>query len=153
MTKHVNLYVPVNFDPGKLPEDRRDYACYPLNTSFRVYSNTKLAFAVSDANRAFEKMTFEEKRKLCQMVFSGEGATKEKLGLSILWPTSKKWRYRIEGHFIQAEGGPLKGGQKELFAFGAASHQKELVTKNGNHCINTALRARRSSSPILGPCE
>jgi hypothetical protein len=34
MTKHVNLYVPVNFDPGKLPEDRRDYACYLLNTIY-----------------------------------------------------------------------------------------------------------------------
>ena len=58
-------------------------------------------------------MTYEEKRNLCQMVFSGRMADGAKMGVKIFWKTSKKWRYRIEGHFIDTEGGPMTVKQME----------------------------------------
>jgi hypothetical protein len=107
---------------------------------FRLFADSKRAMKISDANRAYEKMTWEEKRALCQMVFSGRAGHGTKLGVSVIWKTSKKWKYRIEGHFIEAEGGPLTASQKDgLFAFGSAHAQKDLVTKNADHCRGKVL--------------
>jgi len=70
-------------------------------------------------------MSYEEKRQLCQTVFSGKTMDGKRMGVWIAWDeTGKKWSYRIDGHFIDVSG-PIK---KEGFVFGAAPHQKDVVT-------------------------
>jgi site-specific DNA recombinase len=106
-------------------------AAQTIAGQFRVFASGRSWR--SDANRSFDKMTYEEKRKLCQMVFGRRSRHNQEIGVSIRWITSKKWRYRIEGEFIEAEGGPMTASQKEaLFVFGAPHLQKALVTKNSS---------------------
>ncbi|MHC1763751.1 MAG: recombinase family protein [Verrucomicrobiia bacterium] len=98
---------------------------------FRRYTDVRLQAKKDQANRDFDSMSFEEKRKLCQLVFSGKTAEGHKMGVSIFWDNPKKWHYRIEGQLITVEGRPMTDSQKAaFFEFGSAHLQKPLVTKN-----------------------
>lgn len=97
---------------------------------FRQYTNAKAIAKGRHANTAFDEMSYDEKRRLCQSVFSGKTADGKRMGISISWNESgKKWRYTIEGHLIEARGPANKDG----FVFGAAPEQKELVSKTARH--------------------
>jgi site-specific DNA recombinase len=105
-----------------------------VSKRFLRYSNGRLVAKVSDANRAFEKMTYKERRELCETVFNGKTAHGKRMGVFVSWETRKKWRWRIEGHLIEAEGLiPMSEGMKENYVFGAATHQKDLVAINARH--------------------
>lgn len=119
---------------------------------FRMFADSRKMLKIERANRAYEKMTFAEKRMLCQMVFNGRTAEGFKMGIKIVWNSSKKWRYRIEGHFIDFEGSPVTAKEMEgMFAFGGPTLQKQLVTKNANHCKDKAPHSRRCEAPTLPP--
>jgi hypothetical protein len=90
----------------------------------RKYSNVRLAAKIRLANHAFDAMTYEEKRQLCQTVFSGKTADGRRMGVWLTWDkTGKKWRYEIHGHLIET-GGPWS---KDVFTFGAATEQEALT--------------------------
>jgi len=98
---------------------------------FSGYANARLAAHVRLANYNFEEMTWEQKRELCVMVFSGKvGLDNRRLGVWVSWDaTGKKWRYEIEGHFIQASG----PRPRWAFEVGFPPQQKALVTRKALH--------------------
>ena len=97
---------------------------------FRQYTNARAVAKGRHANTEFGEMTYNERRELCQTVFSGKTAEGSRMGVWIAWDKAgRKWGYRIEGHLIDASG-PVN---KEGFVFGAAPAQKALVTKNANY--------------------
>lgn len=72
-------------------------------------------------------MTYEEKRQLCQRVFSGKTADGRRQGVWISWSEDgKKWTYELEGFLIEGAGGPV---DPSLLSFSAVTEQKALVTK------------------------
>jgi site-specific DNA recombinase len=107
------------------------------------YSSVKFMAKKQEANRAFKKMTWEEKRALCEMVFGGKTAQGERMGVAITWNESGKgWRFKIEGHLIAVEGRPLSETEKEgFFVFGGPAKQKELVTKSSQYSPGISLRS------------
>jgi hypothetical protein len=65
------------------------------------YVNAKLAAQKMTANSDFDKMTYEEKRELCQDVFSGKTLDGRRMGVWVSWSDDgKNWKQRIEGHLI-----------------------------------------------------
>lgn len=109
--------------------------------SFRPYGNARLVAKAKHANRAFDEMSYADKRQLCEVVFGGKTADGRRMGVAVTWDrTGKKWNYKIEGHLIE-ESGPLP---KWFFTFGAAPQQKQLVTKSATQ-MRCTLRRRSSS--------
>src|SRR2546422_955032 len=47
---------------------------------FRSYTNARAAAKRRHANEAFEEMTYEERRQLCQMVFGGKTSDGKRMG-------------------------------------------------------------------------
>lgn len=89
----------------------------------------------SIANHRLDLMTWDERRTLAKMVFSGTQVDGRRLGIYIGFLDDKKpsrrktWRYTIHGHLIHTDGFlPMSESRKEAsFTFGAAFHQRELV--------------------------
>lgn len=87
-------------------------------------------------NRDLDKMTWDERRKLCQMVFGGKLSDGRRMGVYIgkMGPSLNKrygegWRYSILGHLIE-DWGRLQATVDgvEFFDFGHAPLQGELGT-------------------------
>ena len=63
-----------------------------------------------DINARLEIMTWEEKRALCEMVFSGKTPEGKRMGIYVEWVEGqearrrKRWWYRITGHLIEQGG-------------------------------------------------
>lgn len=96
---------------------------------FRQYASARTWAKIQHANTALNKMTYDEKRELCQTVFSGKTADGQRMGIWISWDqTGKNYKFRIVGHFID-ETGPIKEG---YFEFGSPHAQKALVTKSAS---------------------
>ena len=101
-----------------------------IATRFRSYTNARAIAKGRHANEAFDEMTYQEKRELCQSVFNGTTAEGKRMGVWIRWnETGKKWSYDIEGHLI-SDSGPMTEGE---LAFVAAHKQKRKVTKFASH--------------------
>jgi Site-specific recombinases, DNA invertase Pin homologs len=111
---------------------------------FLQYTSAKTWAKTRQANEAFDAMSFEEKRALCESVFAGKTTDGRRTGISIAWDsTGKKWRYRIEGLLIDAEG-PISEG---AFVFGAPQGQKALVGKFASQTPCTSRQAFTSMTP------
>lgn len=108
---------------------------------FHRYTNARVWAKTQHANTKFHKMTYDERRSLCEAVFSGKTAEGKRMGVSIAWDKGgKKWRYRIEGHFIDASG-PIN---KDCFVFdGGPPAQLPLVTKSASYSPDISLLGRR----------
>ncbi len=112
---------------------------------FRRYTSGRAVAKARLANHELEAMTYEERRTLCEMVFSGKTAEGRRMGVWLSWnATGKKWRYQIDGHLIEARG----PWSKEAFFFGAAPEQEALRTKaslprRGSTSCWSGLRDRR----------
>jgi hypothetical protein len=98
-----------------------------ISGQFKVYASAKVWAKKVHANTAFDEMPYDERRQLCQMVFSGKTAEGKRMGVWVAWsPNGKRWTYRIEGHLIDASG-PLGKG---CFEFDSEPvDQKALVGK------------------------
>jgi hypothetical protein len=101
------------------------------------YVSAKLWAKAKCANLDFEGMPYDERRALCEMVFSGETADGRRMGVWVTWK-GRRWTYSIEGHLIEGSG-PLGKG---CFEFGAASDQKALVDV---HALRTRCTLRPRS--------
>ena len=105
---------------------------------FDFLATRREAIAV-EANRNLEKMTYEEKRNLCQNVFSGKTVDGRRMGVWVSWSDDgKKWEYRIEGVLID-ETGPVSDAYFErveddgsIQKFGNARLQRALVSNSAN---------------------
>ncbi len=104
----------------------------------RLNAKTRLA------NRCLEEMTWEEKRALAEMVFSGKRADGSRMGVYIAWiggqekRRRKTWKYTISGHLIQRHGKiPMKlHADEEHGDFCGPDKQDELneiVTKSASY--------------------
>lgn len=100
-----------------------------VSTTFRQYSNAKLVAQVQHANRSLDDMTWDDKRALVQMVFSGTTPDGDRMGVYIHRTGDRTWRYVVKGHLIHAEGHSSGDG---LFGFGAPAGQAELLTKHAS---------------------
>ena len=48
----------------------------------------------------YDSMSWEDKKALCEMVFSGQTPEGKPMGVSVKWNEDKSWRCIIRGHFI-----------------------------------------------------
>jgi len=83
---------------------------------------------------SLNKMTYEDKRALVEMVFSGKTAEGKRMGVYIEW-NKQGWKFDIHGHLIDEKGLMLmsESRKKAVFDFdksGFGWKQKELVTKS-----------------------
>lgn len=126
---------------------------------FRRYTNAKAIATKQLANSVFEEMSNAEKRKLCQMVFSGTTPDGKRMGIWISWSNEgKAWRYEIHGQLLsQMIDGqvcwPWGPRSKEMFGFGSPSMQEDLVAKSASHSPGTIPLSLRCAGPIPQPWE
>jgi hypothetical protein len=82
---------------------------------------------IDRANTSIERMPFEERRRLCQLVFGGKDAQGRRLGVYVA-RDGDGWRYRIRGHFIKEWGRlfPAVGLRDEDYT-GEPMRQQELL--------------------------
>lgn len=88
--------------------------------------------------KPYKKMTYEEKRALLELVFSGKMVDGRRMGVYIEWEAPKKWKFDIHGHLINLEGLILMSESRKNIRFdfdesGYGHKQKELVTKYASH--------------------
>jgi len=55
-------------------------------------------------NHNYDEMTYENKRRLCEMVFSGKMANGRRMGIYVKWDSDGQMRFSIHGHFVEEEG-------------------------------------------------
>jgi DNA invertase Pin-like site-specific DNA recombinase len=91
--------------------------------------------------RMLSGMTWEEKRKLAEMVFSGK--TEEKrMGVYVEWVEGqearrrKQWQYKIAGHFVLCGGTTPAQGDWEP---AGAPLQQELLRRCGSEAVSKSL--------------
>jgi site-specific DNA recombinase len=117
-------------------------------------AKVKLNAKIIHANHAFDEMSWEEKRHLVELVFSGTTSDGKRMGIYISaidgeggrqYKRGKKQRYTIRGHLIQDEGWfPLSERQLDTyFTFGAPSKQTGLT----NMVSESATLRRRLDLP------
>lgn len=80
------------------------------------------------ANINFDKMTWEEKRHLVEMVFSGKTPDGRRMGVFIEWPEKGNWRFSIRGHLIDQEN-LIRNKAPKDFEQSAGYKQDSLVNK------------------------
>jgi hypothetical protein len=110
---------------------------HQIAKKFRQRASAKRRAIVHDANSNLAEMTWEEKRSLVEMVFSGKTPGGQRMGVYIEWlDDGKRWKYTICGHLISVEGClPMsKRHLATLFTFGAPEQQEALVTKCAWRC-------------------
>jgi len=94
-------------------------------------SSAVLTSKLQAANTALDKMTWDERRALVQMVFSGTTSDGSRMGVYIeKVPGKKRWKFAIHGHLIHAEGVTFQNGTSDDGrGFCAAVQQSDLLTK------------------------
>jgi site-specific DNA recombinase len=86
-------------------------------TTFQAYSKG-LWIKAQEVNTGWKTMTWEERRGLIEMVFSGETDDGKRMGVFVSWGDDqagkrhKVWKYRIIGHLVDR-----KGRSPALFTF------------------------------------
>jgi DNA invertase Pin-like site-specific DNA recombinase len=99
------------------------------------HTNYRRVAIIREINRAYDAMTFDEKRTLAQMVFGGKRLDGNRMGVYVAKPPrqgrghARPWDYTLHGHLI-CKDGYIPMSQKQLdaaFTFGVPPAQKELV--------------------------
>jgi len=125
-------------------------------TDARLWAKTE------DANSRPEAMSWNEKRALFEMVFSGRTTDGKRMGVFIEWIAGqegrlrKTWNYRIIGHLIDEKGtSPLPTWLRENHEEDCQGghRQRELLDKVTKSALSTArtprppLRSMRTPTP------
>jgi site-specific DNA recombinase len=113
-------------------------------TAARMALSTRWRITCRQINEAFDEMTWEERRQLAEMVFSGHTPDGRRMGIYIKRVEGqegrryRRWDYAIHGHLIDEEGSAPMSEEMMEFAFSSlgAPHQKRLLSK-----------VRRNSTP------
>jgi len=103
-----------------------------INRRRRNYTNAKVIANIDHANSALNEMTWDEKRALAQMVFSGKRPDGSRMGVDVERPENLRkgthnmsWKYTIHGHFICDSG--MTAWQWDDEELGSAHLQKQLL--------------------------
>lgn len=99
--------------------------------------NTKFMLEKKYANREYELMTYLEKKKLLELVFSGLTTDGHRMGVFIEWAENKGWKFNIRGHLISETGLlPLSDGMKDACFgdFSGAGHQQQKLLSRSAAC-------------------
>jgi hypothetical protein len=100
-------------------------------------------------NSAFNRMSWEEKRALCQMLFSGKRADGKRMGVYVMKPDRqpkvqhRPWLYAIHGHLI-CESGRTKSKDR-LSDYFECGHllQAELIANHSRGVSSSATSIQR----------
>ncbi len=130
-----------------------------VSRKFVQFTDARLIARMSHLNDAFDEMTWDERRGLAEMVFSGKTAAGKRMGVYIEWTEGqearrrKRWRYTLSGHLIHDSGQlPMSKVRMEaVFSVGCAYMQKGLVSESALCCTAPALPSRRFSAPPARP--
>jgi site-specific DNA recombinase len=110
------------------------------------YADNRLARKIADIKTSLKKMSYNERRQLCQSVFAGKTADGRRMGIWITWnDTGKDWNYRIEGRLISKTG----AGTDESYVFEPELLCEDGVTKSTQHSRDTTLPAHRSCRRVF----
>jgi hypothetical protein len=107
-------------------------------------ASAKKAAAVRTANRHFDKMTWDEKRHLCEQVFGGKTPDGKRQGVYISWHQAKGewiWKYTVKGQVNAGATTPVDGMaldeyyQENPLAYDDTyeTGDKETLTKSGTY--------------------
>jgi len=96
-----------------------------------------------NSRKTFDELTYEEKKALVKIVFSGKTLEGQRMGVFIEW-NEKGWKFDIRGHLIEEEGlFVLSDSQKQAYfdeyGGGNTGQAKELITKYATYLQGTAL--------------
>ncbi len=106
--------------------------------SEKVSKQFKRSVRVSTAKRRsiskawFEKMTYEDKRNLCETIFSGRNTDGSRMGIYIEWDNKGRWSFDIRGHLID-KGNLLSDTTFNFDEGEVGSKQKELLSKKTSY--------------------
>ena len=94
-----------------------------------IQSTAKLIADKRYLNHNYDEMSFEDKRALCEMVFSGKTPDGRRMG--IYFKFGKKPSFSLHGHFVNEEGIPvLTEKLRKIFYTECGGHkQKALLSK------------------------
>jgi hypothetical protein len=106
----------------------------------QISGSFRLTAKIKHANRALEEMTWDDRRALAQMVFSGTRAEGGRLGVYIessdeqAKRRDKRWQYRIFGHLIHERGQlPMSKARMEAcFAFYATKRDTDRLVQSAS---------------------
>ncbi len=126
-------------------------AAQNVSKRFRERVSAKKWVTLSHLNRAFEDMTWEDKRAVAEAVFAGKDSDGRRMGIYI-FPVNgqagkqrRRWKYEIHGLLIDEEGFfPMSPETRDsFFVFGASPGQKRLLSKSQR---SSTPRSRTSTS-------
>src|SRR5262249_15116072 len=98
-----------------------------IATTFQAYTGNMWAKA-NAINSAWDDMTWEERRRLMELVFSGFMDDGHRMGVFVEWVDGqerkkhKLWNYRIRGHVVDR-----KGRRTAIMTFAELKHEGEGV--------------------------
>ena len=103
------------------------------------WHNIRLMLEKKYANREYELMTYIEKKKLLELVFSGLTINGHRMGVFIEWAENKGWKFNIRGHLINETGLlPMSDSRKDACFgdFGGAfqAHQQQKLLSKSAAC-------------------
>ena len=117
---------------------------------FGKYAGLHLQAKIAGINLCPDDVTWEDRRALAELVFSGKMPDGRRMGVFVHWNDgqegrqNKRWTFRIVGHFIDTWSGsnwrlvpePEDAEDLEIGSEIGAPHQKRLMaeTKFGNGC-------------------
>ena len=98
--------------------------------SYQLKINTAKRTA---GTKPYNEMTYEEKRALIEMVFSGKMPDGRRMGVYIEWDKKGNWKFDIHGHLIDEQDLiPMSDSMKKAYfgdSSGTGYKQKEFLTK------------------------
>lgn len=111
-----------------------------VSTRFKEYTDVRLMLKKKYANRDYYGMSYEDKRELCRMIFSGKRPDGHRMGVFIKW-NDEGYSFSIHGHFVDETGLLLMSDSRKEAWFGDFSDnyphkQKELLTKSVSYLQN-----------------
>jgi site-specific DNA recombinase len=132
-----------------------------IAAAFRTQSLRKASARFRARSKPLSEMTWEEKRELCQMVFSGKTPDGRRMGVYVKWDAEgKDWTFDIHGHLIEGEG-LIRWSEKTkrirreyLEEEGPAHLQQDLldvVSQSPCDCTGEAPRGCRFRGGIPAP--
>ncbi len=95
------------------------------------YERNKNGVAVElNVPNGLHRMTYNEKRELCQKVFGGKTVEGKRMGIWMSWSDDgKKWKHQIEGHLVYE----LNSDKRNEFVYGNVNRIRDAVTNSANY--------------------
>ena len=105
-----------------------------------IQSTTKLIANKRYLSHNYDKMSYEDKRSLCEMIFSGKTPLGKRMGVYVKF--GKRPSFSLHGHFVSEEGIPVltEKLRKIFYMEGGGYKQKELLSKSKNKVLQASSK-------------